>query len=165
MHIVSGFFFCQILYSTLPAILDTNPFQNEEDDDDDEDSVSTPPAVALIIEIFQRTLYLVSSHNVHPQIIMQLFAYLFFFANASLFNSFMERGAGGKFYRWTKGVQIRGNLDVLEDWAGQNGLQDQFGEHLKKVVAAIALMSIPKAQLMQVCKFFVSLFATIWIPF
>eukprot|EP00794_Sanderia_malayensis_P009188 gene9188-10162_t len=139
----------KILYSTLPAILDTNPFQNEDDDDDGDESVSTPPGVALIIEIFQSTLSLVSSHNVHPQIIVQLFAYLFFFTNASLFNSLMERGSGGKFYRWTKGVQIRGNLDVLEDWASQSGLQEQFGEHMKKIVAAVAMLSIPKAQLLQ----------------
>ncbi len=147
---MNTFLFSKILYSTLPAILDTNPFQNEDEVDDEEESVTTPPGVAVIIEIFQRTLTLASSHNVHPQIIVQLFAYLFFFTNASLFNSLMERGAGGKFYRWTKGVQIRGNLDVLEDWASQSGLQEQFGDHLRKIVAAVALLSIPKARLMQV---------------
>ena len=137
------------MYSALPAILDTNPFQNE-DGDDDEEAVSTPPAVAQIIGIFENTLSLVSTHNVHPHIITQLFAYLFFFTNASLFNSLMERGAGGKFYRWTKGVQIRGNLDVLEEWAIRSGLQEHFADHLRKIVAAVALLSIPKAQLMLV---------------
>ena len=129
--------------------MDTNPFQNE-DGDDDEETISTPVGVALIIEIFEKTLNLVSSNNVHPQIITQLFDYLFFFTNASLFNSLMERGTGGKFYRWTKGVQIRGNLDVLEEFASRSGLQDNFSSHMKKVVAAVALLSIPKAQLMSV---------------
>ena len=137
------------MYSSLPAILDSNPFQNEEGDDDEE-TMLTPPGVSFIINIYAKMLSLVQQHMVHPQIVKQLFEYLFFFTNASLFNSLMERGAGGKFYRWTKGVQIRGNLDVLEEFANRNGLQHQFSAHMKKVVAAIALLSIPKAQLMSV---------------
>jgi len=136
----------KVLYSSLPAILDANPFQSE-DDDEDEETTSTPPGVSFVISIYRKVLGLVQAHMVHPHIITQLFEYLFFFTNASLFNSLMERGAGGKFYRWTKGVQIRGNLDVLEEFANRNGLQDQFSVHMKKIVAAIALLSIPKAQL------------------
>lgn len=139
----------QVLYSSLPAILDSNPFQGDEGDEDEE-AISTPPGVSFVINIFSKMLALVQQHMVHPQIVTQLFEYLFFFANASLFNSLMERGAGGKFYRWTKGVQIRGNLDVLEDFANRNGLQEQFSSHMKKIVAAVALLSIPKAQLMSV---------------
>lgn len=142
----------QVLYSSLPAILDANPFQSE-DGDEDEEAMSTPPGVSFVIEIFRKMLNLVQASMVHPQIVTQLFEYLFFFTNASLFNSLMERGAGGKFYRWTKGVQIRGNLDVLEEFANRNGLQDQFSGHMKKIVDAVALLSIPKAQLMSVCRY------------
>ena len=138
-----------MLYSSLPAILDANPFQSENGDEDEE-TMSTPSGVSFIIGIYGKVFNLVQTHMVHHQIITQLFEYLFFFTNASLFNSLMERGAGGKFYRWTKGVQIRGNLDVLEEFANRNGLQEQFTAHMKKIVAAVALLSIPKAQLMSV---------------
>ena len=134
----------------MPAVLDTNPFQNEDDESDEDEETTTPQGVSVIVEVFQAAFQLAESHNVHPQIITQLFAYLFFFTNASLFNSLMERGTGGKFYRWRKGVQINGNLNVVEEWANQCGLQEQFTKHMRKIVAAVNLLSTRKAQLLQV---------------
>jgi len=62
----------------------------------------------------------------------------------------MERGPGGNFYKWTKGVQMRGNLDVLEEWAQGNGLANQFDEYLAKFRSAVDLLATPKVQLLQV---------------
>ena len=67
----------------------------------------------------------------------------------------MERGAGGKFYRWAKGAQIRGNLDVLESWAAQVQLQDEANEYLHRLSTAADLLATPKVQLLQVCVGFV----------
>ena len=64
----------------------------------------------------------------------------------------MERGPGGKFYRWAKGVQMRGNLDAIEDWAESNNLKNQFAEYLAKFKCAVDLLATPKAQLLQVNK-------------
>ena len=139
----------QVLYIALPAIIDTNPFQ-DEDDSEREKEKNVHASVAIIPKIFQMILDAANEYQVHPQIITQLFAYLFFFSNASLFNSLMERGPGGKFYKWTKGVQMRGNLDVLEEWAQVNGLANQFDEYLAKFQSAVNLLATPKVELLQV---------------
>lgn len=135
----------QVLYIALPAILDTNPFQ-----DVDDESEKKPQEVETVINIFQTTYNVVKTHLVHDDIIHQLFAYLFFFTNASLFNTLMERGGGGKFYRWAKGAQIRGNLDLLESWAAQVQLQDEANEYLSILSTAADLLATPKVQLLQV---------------
>ncbi|XP_074638048.1 ras-associating and dilute domain-containing protein-like [Acropora palmata] len=134
----------KVLYIALPAILDTNPFQ-----DVDEDSDKKPQEVETVINIFQATYDVVKSFLVHDDIIHQLFAYLFFFTNASLFNTLMERGAGGKFYRWAKGAQIRGNLDLLESWAAQVELHNEANEYLNILSTAADLLATPKVQLLQ----------------
>lgn len=134
----------KVLYIALPAILDTNPFQ-----DVNEDSEKKPQEVETVISIFQTTYDVVKSFLVHDDIIHQLFAYLFFFTNASLFNTLMERGAGGKFYRWAKGAQIRGNLDLLETWAAQVELHDEANEYLSILSTAADLLATPKVQLLQ----------------
>ena len=135
-----------MLYIALPAILDTNPFQ-----DTDEDSDKKPQEVETVISIFQTTYDVVKAYSVHEDIIHQLFAYLFFFTNASLFNTLMERGAGGKFYRWAKGAQIRGNLDLLESWAAHVQLLDEANDYLNRLSTAADLLATPKVQLLQVC--------------
>ena len=139
-----------MLYIALPSIIDTNPFSDEENDESPSAEKDVHPSVALVPKIFQLIFDAAKEHQVHPQIISQLFAYLFFFSNASLFNALMERGPGGKFFRWTKGVQMRANLDVLEEWAQDNDLITQFDEYLAKFKSAVALLATPKAQLMQV---------------
>ena len=106
-----------------------------------------------VISIFQITYDVVKAYSVHEDILHQLFAYLFFFTNASLFNTLMERGAGGKFYRWAKGAQIRGNLDMLESWAAQVQLHDEANEYLIRLSTAADLLATPKVQLLQVSSF------------
>ncbi|EDO30290.1 predicted protein, partial [Nematostella vectensis] len=136
----------KVLYVALPVILDTNPFQFEDDDDQ---AGKHPQEVDMVVGIFNSTHFLLRGCGVHEDISRQLFAYLFFFANASLFNTLMERGAGGKFYRWAKGAQIRGNLDALEAWASQVGLQDEYVHYLQRLSTAVDLLATPKVQLLQ----------------
>ena len=138
----------QVLYVALPLILDTNPFQKLEDDDSrDGDELE---GAEIVVQIFQTVYDLITSFHVHTQIVRQLFAYLFFFTNASLFNTLMDRGAGGKFYRWAKGAQIRGNLDMLEGWATDVGLQEEAADYLRRLSSAADVLATPKVQLLQV---------------
>lgn len=141
-------FIFKVLYVALPLILDTNPFQKLEDDEgrDGEEL----EGAEIVVQIFQTVYDLITSFHVHHQIVRQLFAYLFFFTNASLFNTLMDRGAGGKFYRWAKGAQIRGNLDLLEGWALDVGLQEEAADYLKKLSSAADVLATPKVQLLQV---------------
>ncbi|KAK3710657.1 hypothetical protein QZH41_011014, partial [Actinostola sp. cb2023] len=136
----------KVLYVALPVILDTNPFQYDDDDNDDN---KRPQEIDMVINIFHQTYEALRKYNVHTDIIHQLFAYLFFFTNASLFNTLMERGAGGKFYRWAKGAQIRGNLDALEGWASQVELQQEYVHYLTRLSTAADLLATPKVQLLQ----------------
>ncbi|XP_028413193.1 ras-associating and dilute domain-containing protein-like [Dendronephthya gigantea] len=137
----------KVLYVALPLILDTNPFQKLEDDEGrDGDELE---GAEIVVQIFQTVYDLITSFHVHHQIVRQLFAYLFFFTNASLFNTLMDRGAGGKFYRWAKGAQIRGNLDLLEGWALDVGLQEEAADYLRKLSSAADVLATPKVQLLQ----------------
>ena len=79
----------QTLYVVLPAVLDSNPFL-----DDSQDGRRSPGnnGMEKVIYVFQSTYDLLQEVGVHPQIMSQLFAYLLFFTNASLFNMLMERG-------------------------------------------------------------------------
>lgn len=53
-----------------------------------------PPGLRPTLGVFQAALELTSQCELHPDLVSQTFGYLFFFSNASLLNSLMERGAG-----------------------------------------------------------------------
>ena len=63
---------------------------------------------------------------------------------------FFLPGAGPKYYKWAKGAQIRGNLDVLESWAAEHGLQGEATQFLQKLSGTADLLATPKVQLIQV---------------
>ncbi|XP_070581241.1 ras-associating and dilute domain-containing protein-like isoform X2 [Ptychodera flava] len=138
------YYLTKTLYIALPAVLDSNPFTDEDESKEN----SKVHRVESVIAIFQTTFDLVHNLQVHPQIIRQLFAYLLFFTNASLFNMLMERGAGGKFYKWSKGAQIRGNLDQIESWAQEHELMQEASTFLRTLSSAADLLATPKVQLL-----------------
>lgn len=74
-----------MLYPVLPGMLDSNPFSESG-------QLQVSKEVRRVLEICTKTLQLVREFQVHPEITSQLFAYLFFFINALLFNLLMERG-------------------------------------------------------------------------
>nr|XP_054763074.1 protein scribble homolog [Lytechinus pictus] len=139
------YYLTKTLYVVLPAVLDSNPFLDESNDGRSSPSNS---GMDKVIYVFQSTYDLLHEVGVHSQITSQLFAYLLFFTNASLFNMLMERGVGGKFFKWSKGAQIRGNLDLLEMWIHEKDLKLQ-ASFLQKVSMATDLLATPKLQLAQ----------------
>ena len=48
------------------------------------------------------------------------------------------------------GAQIRGNLDMLEGWASEVGLQEEATDYLRKLSSAADVIATPKVQLLQV---------------
>ena len=148
--------FGQVLYAALPSVIDSNPFQSNDNFDtvNEKSESCIHPSVEKITVIFSNVLEAAKEFQVHSQIIEQLFAYLFFFSNASLFNTLMEKGAGGMFYRWTKGVQMRANLECLETWAQSNRLAAQFEKYMNKILNAVDLLACSKVDLTQVIFFF-----------
>ena len=55
------------------------------------------------------------------------------------------------FYNWQSGVRIRANLSQLEDWATQNGLEDEFGQMFERLLATSELLATSKNTLVKVC--------------
>ncbi|XP_065193262.1 uncharacterized protein LOC135824453 isoform X3 [Sycon ciliatum] len=105
--------------------------------------------VKRLTDILQLVLDLLGQSQLHPNITLQLLSNIFFFTNASLFNTLMDEGAGDRFYRWNKGIQIRTNLDILETWASQQGVTKEAIRHLQQLSAAADLLASPKQALLQ----------------
>lgn len=73
------------MYPALPGLLEGNPFSEGG-------QLRLPDGLSSILEVLKETLKLAKAFQVHPDISLQLCAYLFFFINASIFNALMERG-------------------------------------------------------------------------
>lgn len=90
----------QVLYPVLPGLLDCNPFRESPDPQVTGESarvlgssgLQVPGEIQQIVEVLTETWRLLSDCHLHPEISSQLIGYLFYFINASLFNSLMERG-------------------------------------------------------------------------
>lgn len=50
----------------------------------------------MYLQVFQNAQELMQGYEVHPEIQSQMFAYLFFFSNVSLFNQLMDKGEDKK---------------------------------------------------------------------
>ncbi|XP_067427452.1 ras-associating and dilute domain-containing protein-like [Thunnus thynnus] len=138
----SVYYLTKSMYSALPGLLDGNPFSESG-------QLRMPDGLSGILEVLKEALKLLTAFQVHPDISLQLCAYLFFFINASLFNALMERGSVAGFYQWSRGVQIRANLDLLMDWIQSISLGDLATEFFQKLSAAVNLLATPKETLMQ----------------
>ncbi|XP_077101816.1 ras-associating and dilute domain-containing protein isoform X2 [Siphateles boraxobius] len=138
------YYLTKMLYPLLPGFLDSDAFSESG-------TLHVPEDIRRVLHICTQTLRLLRGFQVHPQILQQLFAYIFFFINALLFNLLMERGSGGTFFHWSRGVQIRANLDLLMDWAHSAGLGDLAHAFLLKISSAVNLLATPKENLLQMC--------------
>ncbi|XP_018540197.2 ras-associating and dilute domain-containing protein-like [Lates calcarifer] len=138
----SVYYLTKSMYSALPGLLDGNPFSEGG-------QLRVPDGLGGILEVLKEALKLLTAFQVHPDISLQLCAYLFFFINASLFNALMERGSVAGFYQWSRGVQIRANLDLMMDWIQSIGLGDLATEFFQKLSAAVNLLATPKETLLQ----------------
>ena len=49
-----------------------------------------------------------------------------------------------KYYSWQCGIRIRANLSELEDWATQNGLDDEFGQMFETLLTVSELLATSK---------------------
>uniref|UniRef100_A0A3Q0SC75 Ras association and DIL domains 2a n=1 Tax=Amphilophus citrinellus TaxID=61819 RepID=A0A3Q0SC75_AMPCI len=136
------YYLTKSMYSALSGLLDGNPFSESG-------QLRVPDGLESILEVLKEALKLLTAFQVHPDISLQLCAYLFFFINASLFNTLMERGSVAGFYQWARGVQIRANLDLLMDWNQSIGLGDLATEFFQKLSAAVNLLATPKETLLQ----------------
>ncbi|XP_063157306.1 ras-interacting protein 1 [Candoia aspera] len=145
----SVYYLTKTLYSALPALLDSNPFTATTDLSHVPELSSMPEGIRGTLAIYQATLELTRDCDLHPDLVSQTFGYLFFFSNASLFNTIMERGGSQSLFQWAKAVQIRTNLDLVLDWLQGIGLGDIATEFFRKLSNTANLLCVPKSSLLQ----------------
>ncbi|KAG9481645.1 hypothetical protein GDO78_010735 [Eleutherodactylus coqui] len=143
------YYLTKTLYAALPALLESNPFTDPSSLSDVGELNNMPEGTRGTLAIYQATLDLTRECELHPDLVSQTFGYLFFFSNASLFNTLMEKGNGEPFYQWSKAVQIRTNLDLVLDWLQGIGLGDIASEFFKKLSTTVNLLCIPKTSLLK----------------
>ena len=129
----------------LPTLLNSNPFPSSYETTQNR----IPSAIQSVLDLLQGVLDALLQMYVHPDVVEQLFGCLMFYTNSHLFNLLMENGSSGDYFKWSRGVQIRGNLDALESWLYQNSFQKVSNEFLGQLNAAVNLLASLKAQLMQ----------------
>ncbi|KAM9336593.1 ras-associating and dilute domain-containing protein [Symphorus nematophorus] len=152
------YYITKVLYPILPHLLDCNPFRQRSPHAQvtgesarfaGSGGMQVPGEIQHLMEVLTDTWRLLSDCQLHPEISSQLIGYLFYFINASLFNSLMERGSEPGFYQWSRGVRMRANLDLLLDWAHAAGLGELAVEHTNTLSSAINLLATPRKNLLQ----------------
>uniref|UniRef100_A0A8C2YWS6 Si:ch211-176g6.2 n=1 Tax=Cyclopterus lumpus TaxID=8103 RepID=A0A8C2YWS6_CYCLU len=142
------YYITKFLYPILPALLDCNPFR-ESARVPGSGGLQVPGEIQHLADVLTETWRLLRDCQLHPEISSQLVGYLFYFINASLFNSLMERGSEPGFYQWARGIRMRANLDLLLDWAHAAGLGELALEHTHTLSSAINLLATPRKNLLQ----------------
>uniref|UniRef100_A0A8D0G9U9 Ras-associating and dilute domain-containing protein n=1 Tax=Sphenodon punctatus TaxID=8508 RepID=A0A8D0G9U9_SPHPU len=142
------YYISKSLYVSLPALLECNPFQSDGCEGW-RALPQLPEELRKVVMIYQATLDLLHQYEVHPEIVSQMFTYLFFFSNTLLFNQLMEKGSSMGCFHWSKGVKIRACLRLLLEWirsVGFGRLAEQFFSKLSNVAN---LLAMPNSQLVQ----------------
>uniref|UniRef100_A0A3Q3GTE0 Dilute domain-containing protein n=1 Tax=Labrus bergylta TaxID=56723 RepID=A0A3Q3GTE0_9LABR len=148
----------QVLYPILPGLLDYDLSRGSPELEVtvesapvlDKGGLQVPGEIQQLVEVLTETWKLLSDCQLHAEISSQLIGYLFYFINASLFNSLMERGSERGFFQWSQGVRMRSNLNVLLDWAHTAGLGELALKHTHTLSSAINLLATPRKILLQV---------------
>uniref|UniRef100_A0A3Q3KQR6 Ras-associating and dilute domain-containing protein-like n=1 Tax=Mastacembelus armatus TaxID=205130 RepID=A0A3Q3KQR6_9TELE len=145
------YYITKVLYPILPGLLDCNPFREGCGPQMNAKSgaLHVPGEMQQVVEVLTETWRLLLDCQLHLEISSQLIGYLFYFINASLFNSLMERGSEPGFYQWSRGVRMQASLDLLLDWAHAAGLGDLALEHTRRLSSAINLLATPRKNLLQ----------------
>ncbi|KAM6963837.1 ras-associating and dilute domain-containing protein-like [Tautogolabrus adspersus] len=151
------YYITKVLYPILPGLLDYNLSSGSPELEVTVESapvpgkgrLQVPGEIQQLVEVLTETWKLLSDCQLHSEISSQLIGYLFYFINASLFNSLMERGSEQGFYQWSQGVRIRSNLDFLLDWAHTAGLGELVLKHTHTLSSAINLLATPRKILLQ----------------
>ncbi|KAG7491977.1 hypothetical protein MATL_G00009440 [Megalops atlanticus] len=144
------YYITKSLYVVLPGLLDCNPFQGENSDPCWRGLGSPPEPVRKVLQVFQTTQDLLQQYEVHHEIQSQMFAYLFFFSNVSLFNQLLDKGPARGWFQRSRVVQIQTCLRMVLDWAGKMGLAHLADKFFAKLCSAIRILATPTQQLVQI---------------
>ncbi|XP_029600565.1 ras-associating and dilute domain-containing protein [Salmo trutta] len=86
------YYITKSLYVVLPGLLDCNPFPVDSSEPCWRGGTGFPEPVRRVLQVFQCSQELLQGYQVHSEVQAQMFSYLFFFSNVSLFNQLMDKG-------------------------------------------------------------------------
>ncbi|XP_075891045.1 ras-associating and dilute domain-containing protein isoform X3 [Nelusetta ayraudi] len=143
------YYITKALYVVLPGLLDCNPFPLDNSEPCWKGGVGFPESVRRVLQVFQNSQELLQSYQVHPEIQAQMFAYLFFFSNVSLFNQLMDKGPSRGWFQRSKVLQIQACLRMLMEWASRSGLGHLADKFFTKLNSTVSILATPPQQLTQ----------------
>uniref|UniRef100_A0A3B3HC98 Ras association and DIL domains n=1 Tax=Oryzias latipes TaxID=8090 RepID=A0A3B3HC98_ORYLA len=143
------YYITKALYVVLPGLLDCNPFPLDSSDPCWKGGVGFPEPVRRILQVLQSAQELLQGYQVHPEIQAQMFAYLFFFSNVSLFNQLMDKGPSRGWFQHSKALQIQACLRMVMEWASRSGLGHLAEKFFAKLNSAVSVVAMPPQQLTQ----------------
>ncbi|XP_061130297.1 ras-associating and dilute domain-containing protein [Syngnathus typhle] len=143
------YYITKALYVVLPPLLDCNPFPAGSSEPCWKGGVGFPEPVRKVLQVFQSAQELLQAYQVHPEIQAQMFAYLFFFSNVSLFNQLMDKGPSRGWFQRSKVLQVQACLRMLSEWARKSSLGHLADKFFTKLNSAVAVLATPPQQLTQ----------------
>uniref|UniRef100_A0A8C2I116 Ras-associating and dilute domain-containing protein n=2 Tax=Cyprinus carpio TaxID=7962 RepID=A0A8C2I116_CYPCA len=152
------YYITKTLYVVLPGLLDCNPFGTESASEQCRRAVGVcacavcvmPEAVRRVVSVFQTTSDLLQQYQVHSEIQSQMFAYLFFFTNVSLFNQLIDKGPARGWFQRSRVLQIQASVKMLLDWAKGVGHSHLAHKFFAKFCSAVSILATPPQQLSQI---------------
>ncbi|XP_077426666.1 ras-associating and dilute domain-containing protein isoform X3 [Vanacampus margaritifer] len=143
------YYITKALYVVLPGLLDCNPFPVDSSEPCWKGGVGFPEPVRRVLQVFQSAQELLQGYQVHPEIQAQMFAYLFFFSNVSLFNQLMDKGPSRGWFQRSKVLQMQACLRMVSEWARKSALGHLADKFFTKLNSAVAVLATPPQQLTQ----------------
>ncbi|KAI7810622.1 ras-associating and dilute domain-containing protein isoform X5 [Triplophysa rosa] len=151
------YYITKTLYVVLPGLLDCNPFGAEPSSEQCRRAVGAcvcavcvmPEAVRRVVSVFQTTADLLQQYQVHSEIQSQMFAYLFFFTNVSLFNQLIDKGPARGWFQRSRVLQIQACLKMVLDWAKGAGHSHLAQKFFAKFCSTLSILATPPQQLTQ----------------
>ncbi|CAI5680942.1 unnamed protein product [Oreochromis niloticus] len=143
------YYITKALYVVLPGLLDCNPFPVDSSEPCWKGGVGFPEPVRRVLQVFQSAQELLQGYQVHPEIQAQMFAYLFFFSNVSLFNQLMDKGPSRGWFQRSKVLQIQACLRMVMEWASRSGLGHLAEKFFTKLNSTVSILATPPQQLTQ----------------
>ncbi|KAL1005391.1 hypothetical protein UPYG_G00058480 [Umbra pygmaea] len=143
------YYITKSLYVVLPGLLDCNPFPVDSSEPCWRGGTGFPEPIRRVLQVFQCSQDLLQGYQVHTEVQAQMFAYLFFFTNVSLFNQLMDKGPSRGWFQRSKVLQVQACLRMVLEWARKAGLSHLADKFFSKFNSAITILATPPQTLTQ----------------
>uniref|UniRef100_A0A6Q2X5T7 Rap GTPase interactor n=1 Tax=Esox lucius TaxID=8010 RepID=A0A6Q2X5T7_ESOLU len=143
------YYITKSLYVVLPGLLDCNPFPVDSSEPCWRGGTGFPEPIRRVLQVFQCSQELLQGYQVHMEVQAQMFAYLFFFTNVSLFNQLMDKGPLRGWFQRSKILQVQACLRMVLEWARKAGLSHLADKFFSKFNSAVSILATPPQILTQ----------------